>query len=255
MARTLALLYGIVSYAIFFVTFLYAIGFVGNMVVPKSIDSGESTSFGWALLINVVLLSIFAVQHSTMARPQFKSWWTKFVPKPIERSTFVLISSLVLILLFWQWQPMTGVIWNIENAAGRYLMLALFFLGWGMVLLSTFLINHFDLFGLRQVYLYHQGIDYTPPTFVKRLLYKVVRHPLMLGFIIAFWATPVMTVGHLLFAVMTTVYMLAAIQLEERDLVKAHGVAYEDYRREVSMLLPIPKKAAPSPADRAPTRV
>lgn len=250
MARTLAFLYGVVAYAIFFVTFLYAIGFVGNMVVPKSIDTGEATTFAWAMLINVVLLSVFAIQHSTMARPEFKQWWTRFVPKPIERSTFVLFSSLALILLFWQWRPMTGLVWSVENTLGRYFLLALFFFGWGMVLLSTFLINHFDLFGLRQVYLYQRGLDYTPPMFVKRLFYKIVRHPIMLGFIIAFWATPVMTVGHLLFAAVTTVYVLAAIQLEERDLVKYHGRSYEDYRREVSMLLPIPKKGAAAHVDR-----
>lgn len=245
MGRTLAFAYGAVSYLIFFVTFLYAVGFVGNLVVPKSIDSGDpASSFGSALLINILLLSIFAIQHSVMARPAFKRWWTQFVPKPVERSTYVLLASLALILLFWQWRPMTAVVWNIENAIGLYLLLALFFLGWVMVLLSTFMINHFDLFGLRQVYLYQKGQEYTDLGFRTPFLYGFVRHPIMLGFIVAFWATPRMTTGHLLFAIVTTVYILVAIQLEERDIVAAHGEAYEDYRRQVSMLVPLPTKVS-----------
>jgi methanethiol S-methyltransferase len=245
MGRILAVAYGTVSYIIFFVTFLYAIGFVGNLVVPKSIDSGEPAgSLLSALLINVVLMSVFALQHSIMARPEFKAWWTTIVPKPVERSTYVLLSSLALLLLFWQWRPMTGVVWSVENAVGKYLLYALFFLGFAIVLTSTYLINHFDLFGLRQVYLYGRGREYTQLNFGTPFLYKIVRHPLMLGFIVAFWSTPVMTYGHMLFAAVTTVYMLVAIQLEERDLINAHGDSYENYRRQVPMIVPLPKPGA-----------
>jgi methanethiol S-methyltransferase len=242
MGRALALLYGAASYLVFFVTFLYAIGFVGNLLVPKSIDSGAAGSLGLALLVDVVLLGIFAVQHSVMARPAFKRWWTRFVPQAIERSTFVLLSSLALILLYWLWQPLTGAVWSVENTAARTVLWALFYLGWGTVLIGTFLINHFDLFGLRQVYLYVQRREYTPLGFRTPFLYRWVRHPIMLGFIVAFWATPQMSVGHLLFALATTAYILIALQLEERDLVSYHGAAYAGYQRRVSMLIPFPKK-------------
>jgi protein-S-isoprenylcysteine O-methyltransferase Ste14 len=244
MGKVLAFLYGVVSYIIFFVTFLYAIGFVGDIVVPKAIDYPlvEGT-FTTKLMVNAVLLGLFAIQHSVMARQGFKEWWTRIVPKPIERSTYVLLSSLVLILLFWQWRPILDVIWSVENPAGRYVLQGLFWAGWLIVLLSTFLINHFDLFGLRQVYLYQRGKEYTNLDFKKVLFYKVVRHPLLLGFIIAFWSTPYMTLGHLIFAIATTAYILIAIQLEERDMANIHGEAYKEYQKEVSMLIPLPKRS------------
>ena len=239
----LALAYGALSYTVFLVAFLYAIAFVGNLVVPKTIDSGVEGPLQQALIVNVLLLDAFAIQHSVMARPGFKKWWTKIIPKSIERSTFVLLASLMLLLLYWQWRPITTQVWAVENAAGQILLQCLYFLGWLIVFFGTFMINHFDLFGLRQVYLNLRNREYTDLGFRISGFYKFVRHPIMLGFLIAFWATPVMTVGHLLFAVATTGYILIALQLEERDLANHFGEQYQEYRRKTSMLVPrIPKQ-------------
>lgn len=243
LSRILSFLYGIISYVIFLGSFLYAIAFVGDFWVPKTINSGpEATSLANALLINAGLLGLFAVQHSVMARDGFKKWWTKIIPKHVERSTYVLISSLLLILLFWQWRPLPDTLWLMESGFGYYLLVALFWLGWVIVLLSTFMINHFDLFGLRQVYLHLKGEEITPIKFKEPGLYKYVRHPLMLGFIIAFWATPYMTLGHLVFAIATTGYIFVGIWFEERDLIRYHGEKYRKYRKRVRMLIPFPKK-------------
>ena len=238
MHRIAVFLYGVLSYACFFVTFLYAIGFVGGFAVPRSIDSAAEGPLGSAILIDVLLLAVFALQHSVMARPAFKRWWTRIVPEPAERSTYVLASSLALLLLFWQWRPIGGVVWQVEQPAGRAVLLGLFAAGWLGVLVTTFLINHFDLFGLRQVWLYLRGKPYRPLGFVTPGPYRHVRHPLYVGWLFAFWATPTMTVAHLLFAVMTTAYILIAIRLEERDLTTIHGERYARYRRSVPMLVP-----------------
>ncbi len=236
--KAVFLIYGVLSYLIFISTFLYAIGFIGNFAVPTTLDGPATGTFWQGFLINTALLGLFAVQHSLMARPWFKERWTQLVPKPIERSTYVLLSSLALILLFWQWRPLGGVVWLVEDPVGAAILRAFFAFGWGLVLISTFLINHFDLFGLRQVWFYFRGIPYSPPVFRTPALYKFVRHPLYVGWFFAFWMTPTMTFAHLLFATATTAYILIAIQFEERDLVREHGRAYEDYQRSVPMLVP-----------------
>ena len=247
MLRWFVLVYGGIAYLIFLGSFVYAIGFVGGVVVPKSIDAGAVGATSTALLTNLGLLSLFAVQHSVMARPAFKHWWTQIIPPAIERSTYVLASSLILILMFWLWQPLPNVVWEVTQPWAVGALWAVFGIGWLMVLVSTFLINHFDLFGLRQVCLYFMGRPYTPIPFQTPWLYRVVRHPIMLGFVIAFWAIPTMTQGHLLFAAVVTAYVLIALQLEERDLLVYHGETYSAYQRQVRMLVPIPRGSRRNP--------
>jgi protein-S-isoprenylcysteine O-methyltransferase Ste14 len=242
--RTLAILYGAVCYLVFLAAFLYAIGFVGDLVVPRSVDHAVSAPVWQATVVDALLLGLFALQHSVMARPAFKRRWTRFVAHPIERSTYVLAASLVLFLLYWQWRSMPAEIWHIGAPGIRLVVWALFWIGWLTVLLGTFMISHFELFGLRQVYLFWRGKPHSDIGFRAPLLYRVVRHPLMLGFIVAFWAAPTMTAGHLLFALATTAYIVVAVHLEERDLVDALGNQYLDYRRDVSMLVPRPRRPA-----------
>lgn len=242
--------YGGVSYVIFLAAFLYAIGFVGNIAVPRSVDAGMTAPIGEARrkpAVDVLLLGLFAVQHSVMARLAFKRWWTRFVPQTIERSTYVLLSSLVLFLLYWQWRTIPAVVWNVTTPAAHVVLQVLFWLGWATVLAATFMISHSDLSGLRQVYLAWRGQPYADIGFRTPLLYRLVRHPMMLGFIVACWATPVMTAGRLLFAVVTTGYILIALQLEEHDLLAALGSKYRDYRIRVPMLLPWPHRHRQAP--------
>jgi protein-S-isoprenylcysteine O-methyltransferase Ste14 len=244
MIRILALLYGSACYSAFIATVLYGIGFVGGLIVPKGIDSGESTSLIESLGVNLGLVALFALQHSVMARPDFKRWWTRFVPHAIERSTYVLASSLALVLLFWLWRPLTTVVWNIQAAPVRIAIWGLFWLGWLTALVSTFLIDHFDLCGLRQVYLFATDRPYTAVEFRTPGLHKWVRHPLMLGFLVAFWAAPKMTAGHLLFSGAMTAYIVVGIRLEEHNLVNRFGEDYRAYQRQVRMLLPIPRRGS-----------
>jgi protein-S-isoprenylcysteine O-methyltransferase Ste14 len=252
MKRLIVFLYGVVCYIFFLGTFLYAIGFVGNIVVPKSIDSGMLSPIGSALLINALLLALFAIQHTIMARPGFKRAWTKIIPKAMERSTFVLVTNLIFCLLFWQWRPLPDIVWQVQSSAGIMILNILFWAGFGIVLLSTYIIDHFELFGLRQVTDYLLKKESRPAIFVEKFFYKMVRHPLMTGFIIAFWATPTMTVGHLFFSIMTTGYIFVGIMFEEKDLKTYHGEAYRDYASRVPMVIPFMKKSKskPTPPER-----
>ena len=238
----MAFIYGLIAYLIFLVAFLYAIGFVGNFIVPKSIDSGTETNFWQALLVNALVLSLFVIQHSIMARPAFKKWFTRIISPAIERSTFVLLTSLILLLIFWQWQPLTTVVWKAENEAVAMILTGVFFFGWLVVFLSTFMINHFELFGLKQIFDNLKSKPPQPHVLQVNFFYKIVRHPIMSGFIIAFWATPLMTVGHLIFAIATTIYIIVAVKfLEEKDLRNYIGKEYEEYQKKVPMLIPFMK--------------
>lgn len=245
--RVAFFIYGALCYAIFLATFLYAVGFIGGFGVPKTLDGPGSGPLAVSIAIDAALLALFAVQHSVMARRGFKERWTRIVSPVVERSTYVLLSSAALLLLFWQWRPLGGVVWSVSDPAGRALVWSLFAFGWALVLVSTFLINHFDLFGLRQVWLSLRGKPYTPLTFGTPGPYRLVRHPLYVGWFFAFWMTPTMTLAHLFFALMTTAYILVAIQFEERDLIHAHGASYEQYRRRVPMLIPFRRRRAAEP--------
>lgn len=239
MKKSIVVLYGVLAYIFFLIAFLYAIGFVGNFIVPKSIDDGTETSFMQAFLINTILLGLFAIQHTVMARPAFKKWWIRIISPAIERSTFVLVASLLLLLLYWQWQPIPTIVWEIENATSVMFINGIFFFGWIVVLISTFMINHFELFGLKQIFENLRDKQLQPPAFKMNYLYKIVRHPIMLGFIIAFWATPSMTLGHLIFSLTTTIYIIIAVKyLEEKDLRNFFGKEYEEYQKKVPMLFP-----------------
>ncbi|HIA36088.1 MAG TPA: isoprenylcysteine carboxylmethyltransferase family protein [Flavobacteriales bacterium] len=242
MGKFITFIYGVLAYLIFLIAFLYSIGFVGNLIVPKSIDSGIETAFLQAFLVNAILLGVFAIQHSVMARPAFKKWITGIISPAIERSTYVLLSSLALLLIYWQWQPITTVVWKAENEIVAMILTGIFFLGWFIVLLSTFMINHFELFGLKQIFDNLKNKQSQSTTFQVNFFYKIVRHPIMLGFIIAFWATPLMTVGHLIFTVVTTIYIVIAVKyLEEKDLKKTLGEKYEEYQKKVPMFIPFMK--------------
>lgn len=243
--RLAGFLYGVACYAMFLGVFLYALGWVGGFLTPTSLDDEPTSPLGSAIAINAGLLLLFALQHSVMARPTFKRWWTTIVPAPLERSTYVLFTNVALLLMFWLWQPIGLTVWHVENPAGRAALYAVFGAGWLLVLVSTFLINHFDLFGLRQSWLFLRGRPYTHLRFVTPGPYRIVRHPLYVGWLLAFWATPHMTVAHLLFAMLTTAYILVAIQFEERNLAQFHGADYENYRRRVPMLVPRAKRRAP----------
>jgi protein-S-isoprenylcysteine O-methyltransferase Ste14 len=242
MKRLLALVYGLAAYAISLATTLYAVGFIGNLLVPKTLDSEPHAPWAQALLVNLLLLLVFALQHSVMARPGFKRVWTRVVPEPLERSTYVLASSLALMLLFWLWQPMGGTVWRVQDPVGQALLYGLYALGWLVVLGSTYAINHWDLFGLRQVYYYWRNAPRPSIPFTVPGPYRYVRHPLYLGWLLAFWAAPTMTLAHLVFAAGTTLYILVAIRFEERDLISFFGDSYRQYRTRVAMIIPLPGK-------------
>ena len=250
MNRFLAFGFGVVSYAVFFASFLYLVGFLGNVAVPKSIDAGDATALGGALLVDTALLLLFGIQHSVMARPRFKAWWTRFVPHAIERSTYVLASSAVLVATYALWQPIAAPVWSVANPIGASVLTGLFFAGVGLVLYSTFLIDHFDLFGLRQVVLYFRNREYRDRHFKLPLLYRLIRHPLYVGWIITFWATPVMSAGHFLFALVMTGYILVAIPMEERDLANLHGEVYRRWRDRTPAF--VPRVGARNPENAAP---
>jgi protein-S-isoprenylcysteine O-methyltransferase Ste14 len=256
MKKALAMIYAVLAYVFFFGTFLYAIGFVGNVVVPKSIDNGSSAPLGMAVVIDAALLSVFAVQHSVMARQGFKEQWTRVVSWHVERSTFVVAASAVLALLLWQWRPIPATVWDVRGTALGSVLTVTFWLGWGILLVSTCLINHLELFGLAQAWAYARGEQFHRPEFKSPSLYKMVRHPIYLGFVIAFWSAPRMTMGHLLFSVATTGYIVVGIYFEERDLVRAYGEAYRSYRARVPMLIPLLKlhKAGKQDGDKAKAR-
>jgi len=244
MKKTIFLVYGIISYLAFLGTILYAIGFVGNHVVPKTIDGEPQVPLASAILTNASLLLLFAMQHSIMARPTFKRRWTRIIPAELERSSFVLLSSICLVLMMWQWQPIGGIVWSVKNEMLNTVLHIAYLTGWAIVFVSTFLINHFDLFGLRQVWLYFRGKPYSGLPFRLPGLYRLVRHPLYLGFLVAFWSTPVMTVAHLLFAILTTGYILTAIRFEEKDLIVQFGEKYRTYKTWAPMLIPFTKRKA-----------
>jgi len=236
-ARLIILFYAILSYAVFLLSFLYGVGFVGNYVVPKSIDIGGRTNLSEAVFVDLLLIGLFAIQHSIMARPAFKQWWARTLPVACQRSTYVLLSSLILLLMFWQWRPIPTPVWQVDGTAA-WLLTGVYWVGWLLVLASTFMIDHFDLSGLRQAFFALRGTEAPAQSFKTPLLYKVVRHPLMLGILLAYWATPAMTAGHLLFAIANTAYILIGLQFEERDLIAEFGTTYQQYRRRVPMLLP-----------------
>jgi len=242
MSRFLGMIYGVAAYLIFLVTFLYAIGFVSDILVPKSINSGTPEPLIEALIVNILLLGVFAVQHSVMARPAFKRWWTRLVPPSVERSTYVVFASAALLLLYWQWRPIPDPIWTVQDPLGVGVLSGIFWFGWLLLLYSTFLINHFELFGLRQVIGRLLHWEQPKPEFRTPSVYRRVRHPIYLGFLLAFWAVPTMTAGHLLFSIATTGYILIGIYLEERDLIDLFGDQYRRYRRQVSMLIPLPRR-------------